>query len=94
VRADGVQLRFAGSVQRDDSGTVSAVEIVTRGRHEEIDFGEASPGEETEHKITTTLTYYKLSVDGETLIEIDLLNMIHVVDGEDLLAAHRKAIGI
>ncbi|HEJ3970073.1 phage major tail tube protein [Pseudomonas aeruginosa] len=94
VRADGVQLRFAGSVQRDDSGAVSAVEIVTRGRHEEIDFGEASPGEETEHKITTTLTYYKLSVDGDTLIEIDLLNMIHIVDGEDLLAAHRKAIGI
>lgn len=94
VRADGVMLRFAGSVQDDSAGTVSAVEIVTRGRHEEIDFGEATPGEDTEHKITTALTYYKLTVDGDTIIEIDLLNMIFIVDGEDLLADHRKAIGI
>lgn len=94
VRADGVMLRFAGSVQDDSSGNVSAVEIVTRGRHEEIDFGEATPGEDTEHKITTALTYYKLTVDGDTIVEIDLLNMIFIVDGEDLLADHRKAIGI
>lgn len=94
VRADGVMLRFAGSVQDDSSSTVSAVEIVTRGRHEEIDFGEATPGEDTEHKITTALTYYKLIVDGDTIIEIDLLNMISIVDGDDLLADHRKAIGI
>ncbi|HEJ6164805.1 TPA: phage major tail tube protein [Pseudomonas aeruginosa] len=94
VRADGVMLRFAGSVQQDDSGNVSAVEVVTRGRHEEIDFGESTSGEDTEHKITTALTYYKLSVDGDTITEIDLLNMIFIVDGEDLLAVHRKAIGI
>ena len=94
VRVDGVMLRFAGSVQQDDSGNVSAVEIVTRGRHEEIDFGDATPGEDTEHKITTALTYYKLTIDGDTIIEIDLLNMIFIVDGEDLLAAHRKAIGL
>lgn len=94
TRVDGVQLRFSGSVQRDDTGEVSAVEIVTRGRHEEIDFGDAEPGEDTEHKITTALTYYKLSVDGEVLIEIDLLNFVYNVDGDDRLAEHRKALGI
>ncbi|MFU3873526.1 phage major tail tube protein [Pseudomonas aeruginosa] len=94
TKVDGVQLRFAGSVQRDDTGEVSAVEIVARGRHTEIDFGDAAPGEDTEHKITTELTYYKLVVDGEVIIEIDLLNFIFIVDGEDLLAAHRQAIGI
>lgn len=94
VRADGVMLRFAGSVQRDDDGGVSAVEIVVRGRHEEIDFGEATPGEDTEHKISTACTYYKLSVDGEVITEIDFLNFVFTVDGEDLLAEHRKAIGL
>lgn len=94
TKADGVPLRFAGSVQRDDTGEVSAVEIVARGRHEEIDFGDAAPGEDTEHKITTTLTYYKLTVDGETLIEIDLLNFVYIVNSNDLLAEHRKALGI
>ena len=94
VRADGVMLRFAGSVQRDDDGGVSAVEIVVRGRHEEIDFGEATPGEDSEHKISTACTYYKLSVDGEVITEIDCLNFVFTVDGEDLLAEHRKAIGL
>ena len=94
TKVDGVQLRFAGSVQRDDTGEVSAVEIVARGRHEEIDFGEATPGEDTEHKISTACTYYKLSVDGEVITEIDFLNFVFTVDGEDLLAEHRKAIGL
>lgn len=94
VKVDGVLLRFAGSVQRDDTGEVSAVEIVCRGRHEEIDFGDAAPGEDTEHKITTTCSYYKLSVDGDVLVEIDLLNFVFNVDGEDRLAEHRKALGI
>lgn len=94
VRADGVQLRFAGAVQRDDTGEVSGVEVVVRGRHEEIDFGDAEAGEDTEHSITTTCTYYKLTIDGSEVIEIDLLNMIFKVDGKDLLEAQRKAIGI
>ena len=40
------------------------------------------------------LTYYKLSVDGEVLVEIDLLNFVYIVDGDDRLAEHRKALGI
>lgn len=94
TRADAVQLRFAGAVQRDDTGEVSAVEVVVRGRHEEIEFGDASPGEDTEHSITTTCSYYKLTVDGEVLVEIDILNMIEIVDGVDLLAEQRRAIGL
>ncbi|MNU06056.1 Phage tail tube protein FII [compost metagenome] len=70
------------------------MEIVVRGRHEEIDFGDAEPGEDTEHKITTTCSYYKLLVDGRTEIEVDLLNFTLIVDGRDLLAEHRRAIGL
>ncbi len=94
VRADGVMLRWAGSVQRDDTGEVSAVEVVARGRHEEIDFGDSEPGEDTEHSITTTCSYYKLSIDGNVEIEIDLLNFVFMVNGTDMLAEHRAAIGL
>lgn len=94
VKVDGVQLRWAGAYQRDDDGQVTAVEIIGRGRHEEIDMGDAQPGEDTEHKISTALTYYKLSIDGREVIEIDNLNFIYKVDGKDLLAEQRKAIGI
>ncbi|RHW21702.1 phage major tail tube protein [Pseudomonas jilinensis] len=94
TRADGVQLRFAGAFQRDDTGEVSAVEVVVRGRHEEISFGDYEPGEDTEHSITTTCTYYKLTIDNEVLVEIDILNMVEIVDGVDRLAEQRAAIGL
>ena len=94
VAVDAVQLRWAGSVQRDDTAEVSAVEVVVRGRHEEIDFGDAESGEDTEHSITTTCSYYKLTVDGEVIFEIDLLNFVYIVDGNDMLAEHRAAIGL
>ncbi|WP_295466594.1 phage major tail tube protein [uncultured Pseudomonas sp.] len=94
VGADAVPLRFAGAYQQDDSGDVTAVEIVVRGRHESIEMGEASAGGTTEHKITTTCSYYKLTVDGVTVIEIDLLAFVEKVDGKDRLAQQRAALGI
>lgn len=94
TRADGVPMRWVGAYQADDTGTVQAVEIIARGRHETIDMGEAAPGEDTEHKITTVLTYYKLAIDGADVIEIDVLNFIERVDGVDLLEAQRQALGI
>jgi len=94
VNASGVALRFTGSFQQDDTAEISAVEVVMRGRHENIEMGDAQPGEDTEHSITTTCTYYKLIVDNEEIIEIDLLNFIEVVNGVDMMAEQRRALGI
>ncbi|MDH2898855.1 MULTISPECIES: phage major tail tube protein [Rahnella] len=92
--AADVPLRFAGSFQRDDTGDTSAVEIVMRGRHKEIDTGDMKQGEDTESKITTQCTYYKLVIDGNTLIEIDTVNMVEIVNGTDMLEKHRRNIGL
>lgn len=92
--ASGVMLRWAGAAQRDDTGEVMAVEVVVRGRHEEIDFGEAAPGEDTEQKVVTTCSYYKLVVNGREELEIDLLSMIFRVDGIDRYEEMRRAIGL
>lgn len=94
TNASGVPLRFSGAYQRDDDGPVSAVEVIMRGRHESYSFGDAETGEDTEHTITTTCTYYKLIVDGVEEIEIDLLGMVFKVGGVDRLAEQRKAIGL
>lgn len=94
TNASGVALRFAGAYQRDDDGSASAVEVIMRGRHETYSFGDAEPGEDTEHTITTTCTYYKLIVDGNVEVEIDLLGMVFMVNGEDRLAEQRRAIGL
>jgi len=91
---NAVMLRFAGSYQRDDSETVDALEIVVRGRHSKIEMGSAKEGENSPFKVTSTLSYYKLSINGAPIIEIDVQGMIEIVNGVDRLAPHRKAIGI
>lgn len=93
VGVGAVMLRFAGAYQNDENGTVDAVEVVVRGRHEEIDKGEAKSGEDTEWKVKSALVYYKLTINGVEEIEIDTLNMRFVVGGIDRLAQIRAAIG-
>ncbi len=94
TKIDGVLIRFAGAYQRDDTGDVDAVEVVMRGRYTEIDPGSSKAGDDTEFKAKASLTYYKLTINGAVVIEIDVLNMIEIVDGVDRLAEQRRAIGL
>ena len=91
---NAVNLSFTGAYQNDDTGDITAVEIVVRGRHREIDMGDATVGEDTEHKFTTTCSYYKLVIDNETLMEFDFPNSIFIVNGKDRMAGIRAALGI
>ncbi|GAA5784867.1 major tail tube protein [Chitiniphilus shinanonensis] len=92
-KLDGVLLRFTGSLQREDTGDVDAIEIVMRGRHEEIDRGDAKKGEDTTSKIKTRCVYYKETFNGVTDVEIDVLNMVEIIGGVDRQAQHRRALG-
>ena len=94
TKIDGVMLRFAGSFQRDDTGQVSQVEIVQRGRIQQLDGGTLKTGDNSQQKATMKNTYYKVTVAGEELVEIDLINMIWKVGGVDLMEEHRKAMGL
>lgn len=89
----GVGLRFAGAYQNEETGGYDTVEIVVRGRHEEIDMGEAKSGEAGEFKVKTACAYYKLVWNGVTLIEDDPINMVLIVNGVDRLADRRAALG-
>lgn len=94
VTADAIQLRFTGSIQTDSTGEVQAVELVIRGRHKEIDSGEWKTGESNSTKVFSTNSYAKLTINGEVVYEVDLMNMIENVGGTDLLEKHRSAIGL
>ncbi|MGL6351961.1 MAG: phage major tail tube protein [Aeromonas sp.] len=95
AKADGTSLRFAGSIQRDDTAEVIPVEITCRGRFKEIDRGTFKAGDNTQTKITMVNTYYKEVINGQVIHEIDLVNMIEIgPDGVDRMAEHRKAIGL
>lgn len=91
---DATQLRFAGAYQNDDLGEVSAVEVVVRGRHKEIDMGSGKMGDDTTHKFTTVCSYYKLTIDNKVIYEFDFINGIEIVDGVDRNADIRRAIGL
>jgi P2 family phage contractile tail tube protein len=87
------QYRFAGAYENIDTGDVTPVEVVVRGRCTEVDFGDAEAGKDTEHKFKVSCAYYKLIVGGIDLIEIDVLRGVEIVNGNDLTAAIRNAIG-
>lgn len=89
-----VPLRFAGALQRDDTGEYSKVEVFMRGGWEEIDMGSAKAGDDTEFKAKSALSYYRLEWDGEVLIEVDATGLIENVGGTDLLAPVRNLLGI
>jgi P2 family phage contractile tail tube protein len=93
AKHNGVQLRFAGAYQNDDTGDVTAVEIVVRGRHKEIDMGNAKLGDDTQHKYSTACSYYKLSIDGTTSIELDFINGTETFGSSDN-SKIRTAIGL
>lgn len=82
--ASGVGLRFVGAVRSDGDGSkAEAIEIIVRGRWKEIDQGTAKKGESSVMKVTMPLTYYKYTVNGEVLIEKDIINGIEIVGGVD-----------
>lgn len=94
LNVGGVYQRFAGSFENDETGDVDQIEIITRGRHEEIDMGEWKPGDDSEFKVKSQLSYYKLTLNGVVLIEIDVLGMVEMVGGVDRMAPHRQALGL
>jgi len=86
-------LRWSGAVQNGNTGEVSAYEAITRGRHTEIDLGTAKVGEGGETAMKVTCTYYKLTVDGVDVIEIDMISGLLITGGVDRTAEIRAIIG-
>jgi P2 family phage contractile tail tube protein len=60
----GVPLRLVGAYQADDGSPPQSVEIYLGGRFTEIDLGKSKAGDDTEHKYTLPLSYYRRVVDG------------------------------
>lgn len=90
----GTQLRLVQAVQADDTEVVQGVEIVARGRLTKLDPGSAKVGDLTEHEYEFACTYLKWIDNGNTLVEIDYVNLIENVGGVDRMAETRAVLGI
>jgi P2 family phage contractile tail tube protein len=92
---DGQTLPFVvrGSLASQDGTTKPAVATMT-GLIVEHKHGDMKPGKKAGSTIKLSLRYYKLEVDGQSIIEIDPINKIIMVDGEDQLAEMRAHLGM
>lgn len=87
-----VQLRFTGALV-DYDGTTRPIEITMRAV---LSFEPDAwkPNEASDLKVSAMCHYYKLDVEGRTLHEIDPVNMVAIIDGQDQLQAMRQALGV
>lgn len=68
------------------------LKITLRGIPKALELGKLAVGAPTESKNTTEVLYIKIEENGRTLLELDKLNFIYIVDGEDMLADVRNLI--
>ncbi len=87
-------LEFRASAEGEVSAIVKSVIINMQGKITGIDYGTWTPGEKALLTLTMMLEYYKLTIDGVIIHEIDILNMKRLINGVDQLAARRAVLGI
>ena len=88
-----IPLTLRGALENEDGTIVPAV-CNLRGKLIEVDPGDWKPGEAAKLNVTLNAHYYKLSVDGEDVHEVDVRNMVRTINGVDVLAAQRAALGL
>ena len=84
-----VRLTIRGSAQSTNSeGDIvfHSVRVVVRGRMSKFELGKLKAGSGMEVKITLTLLYILIELDGEPMVELDKLNEVFKIRGKDMLA--------
>jgi P2 family phage contractile tail tube protein len=76
-----------------EAGVVPVIVNLT-GAWKDLDTGSWKAGEKAPLNVSVTLRYYKLTMGGQELIEVDVINMVRIIDGTDQLADMRAAIGL
>lgn len=98
AKPTGVHLDLRGACQGHDSAKnvlkTMPVKIVVEGTPKSTDLGKLDMGATTDTKNTIEVTYIKITVDGEAVLEIDKFNYICVIDGVDYMADIRDALGL
>lgn len=86
----GVTLR--GAIRKQGEEAEAAV-IQLVGAFKEMDFGNWKPGDKAQAKHVFAADSYTLTIAGELIVKIDVINMIRLIGGTDQMASIRTAIG-
>jgi len=93
LASQNTQMTARGAMRRDGEDAVPVVVNMT-GVVKQLEKGDWVAGDATSGTFTYSLRYYKLTIGGRELVEIDKVNMIRKINGVDQLATIRTAIGV
>lgn len=68
------------------------LKITIKGSPKGMELGKLAPGKMTETNNTLEVLYLKVEENGKVLLEMDKLNFVFVINGEDIFAAIRRLI--
>lgn len=92
------ELEFYGAIKVTDqtSGEVKIekLRVAARTQPKKVSPGKLDPGKGTDSNTEYSVTYIKIEIGGKVIREIDQLNFIDIIDGVDMLAEVRSALGM
>ena len=98
VGGNPASLQIYGSVQNFDSGANDYVEeqviVTVRGKAKSYAPGTYEAMNTTDSSNAIEVHYYKMEIEGKTLIEIDKYGYKCIIDGVDFVAKIRQNIGM
>lgn len=93
-----VSLQIYGSIQNFDHGSNDYIEepiiVTVRGRAKSYAPGTFEAMNTTDSSNTIECHYYKMEINGETIVEIDKFGYKCIINGVDLMAKIRQNIGM
>lgn len=90
----GTLIRYKGALQQEDGEDYGTLQGEARGRIVEYDPGTDKQGEGGESKFKMELVYWKETLDGQEILEIDVFGNVVKVGGKDLRGGLRAALGM
>lgn len=87
---------YRGSMQvlntASQTNDFEGIAVTTKGKVKSFDLGSLKRGGKGEPKIVREITYCKITIGGETVLELDKYNLIWKLNGEDRLQKVRAQI--
>lgn len=92
----GLEIRgaFSGWDTKNTKTDYSSIKIVVRGMSKGIDLGTLAQNATTDTTNNIEVVYIKIFINGKAVFEFDRFNYIYRVNGKDMLADVRKALGL
>lgn len=90
---EGTRVTMRGAIRRNAEDAIAVV-IELHGSFDSATLGKWKSGEAADHEVEMSVGYYKATIDGKRIFEIDVDNCVRFVGDTDVLATIRAAIGM